>query len=164
MRAHLPRARSEKGRLMKHSLRATLLVACLVSFGLTLGLTGASGSQTAKGPKDLDQALVKKLRDEARGSVTISTKKGTKFLSFLRAGENGDLYPKGSSSSARDKARGFVREFGGVLGSSGADSDLVQASSAPDGLGGTTVTYEQRYGDLPVYGGVVRARLDESNN
>ena len=57
-----------------------------------------------------------------------------------------------------------MREFGGVLGSSGADSDLVQASSTPDGLGGTTITYIQRYGDLPVYGGVVRARLDASNN
>ena len=149
---------------MTASRRLTWALASLAFLLFTLGLGSASGGAAAKGPKDLDQALVKKLRDEARGSVTITTKRGTKFLSFVRAGQSGDLYPKGSSGSARDKARGFVREFGGVLGSSGADSDLVQVSSTADGLGGTTITYEQRYGDLPVYGGVVRARLDASDN
>jgi Zn-dependent metalloprotease len=149
---------------MTASRRLTWVLASLAFLLFTLGLGSASGGAVAKGPKNLDQALVKKLRDEARGSVTVSTMRGTTFLSFVRAGQNGDLYPKGSSSSAGDKARGFVREFGGVLGSSGADSDLVQASSTPDALGGTTITYLQRYGDLPVYGGVVRARLDASNN
>jgi Zn-dependent metalloprotease len=149
---------------MTASRRLTWALASLVLLLFTLGLGSASGGAVAKGPKNLDQALVEKLRDEARGSVTITTKRGTSFLSFVRAGQNGDLYPKGSSGSARDKARGFVREFGGVLGSSGADSDLVQASSTPDGLGGTTITYVQRYDELPVYGGVVRARLDASNN
>jgi Zn-dependent metalloprotease len=149
---------------MKHSLRVTLLVACLVSLGLTLGLGSASGGQTAKGPKNLDQALLQKLKETARGSVTASTKKGTNFVAFLGAGRDGDLYPKVGGSSEEAKAREFVREFGPLLGASGADADLVETSSATDELGSTHVTYEQRHNGLPVFGGVVKAHLDESGN
>jgi Zn-dependent metalloprotease len=131
---------------------------------LTVGLGTASGSGTAPGPKSLDPALVKKLRDTARGSVTIKTKKHTTFASFVGAGRNGDLYPKATGPSPAGKARGFMREFGGVLGSSGADSDLVQVSSDEDAYGNTHITYEQRYGSLPVFGGVVRAHVDAEGN
>ena len=122
------------------------------------------GWRDGQGPKNLDPALVQKLKDTARGSVTISTKKGTKFVGFVRAGQNGDLYPKGAAASKPAKAREFVREFGGVLGSSAADPDLVQTDVATDSLGATHITYEQRHDGLPVFGGVVKAHVDASGN
>ena len=146
---------------MTASRRLTWALASLAFVLFTLGLGSASGGAVAKGPKNLDQALVKKLRDEARGSVTITTKRGTKFLSFVRAGQNGDLYPKGSSGSARDKARGFVREFGGVLGAERRHSD-----ARPEPRRRPTRSAARRHlraastRDLPVFGGVVQAQLD----
>ena len=140
---------------MKISRRVTWALAGLTLLALTLGLGSASGGATAKGPKNLDPALLQKLKDTARGSVTISTKKGTKFVGFLRAGRNGDLYPKGAARRSEAKAREFVREFGAVLGASGADADLVQTDSTTDALGSTHVTYEQRHNGLP---GVRRRR------
>ena len=111
---------------MRVSRHVTWAVAALVLAVLTVGLGTASGSATAPGPKSLDPALVQKLKDTARGSVTISTKKHTTFATFVRAGRNGDLYPKQTGPSPNGKARGFVREFGGVLGSSGADEFTCQ--------------------------------------
>ena len=140
---------------MTVSRRVMWALAGLTLIALTVGLTSASGGATAKGPKNLDPALVQKLKDTARGSVTISTKKGTKFVGFVRAGQNGDLYPKGAAASKPAKAREFVREFGGVLGSSAADPDLVQTDVATDSLGATHITYEQRHDGLP---GVRRSR------
>ena len=148
---------------MKKSRRVTWALAGLTLLALTLGLGSASGGATAKGPKNLDQALLQKLKETARGSVAVSTKKGTKFVAFLGAGRNGDLYPKGGASKEA-KAREFVREFGPLLGASGADADLVQTDSTTDALGSTHVTYEQRHNGLPVFGGVVKAHLDDAGN
>ncbi len=148
---------------MKKSRRVTWALAGLTLLALTLGLGSASGGATAKGPKNLDQALLQKLKETARGSVAVSTKKGTKFVAFLGAGRNGDLYPKGGASKEA-KAREFVREFGPLLGASGADADLVQTDSTTDALGSTHLTYEQRHNGLPVFGGVVKAHLDDAGN
>ncbi|HET9666790.1 MAG TPA: M4 family metallopeptidase, partial [Desertimonas sp.] len=148
---------------MKKSRRVTWALAGLTLLALTLGLGSASGGATAKGPTNLDQALLQKLKETARGSVAVSTKKGTKFVAFLGAGRNGDLYPKGGASKEA-KAREFVREFGPLLGASGADADLVQTDATTDALGSTHVTYEQRHNGLPVFGGVVKAHVDDAGN
>ena len=149
---------------MQRSMRVAWSVALAAALVMTVGLAGASGGATAKGPKDLDPALLQKLKDNARGSVTVSTKKGTKFVSFLRGGQNGDLYPSASGASKQAKARDFMREYGGLLGASSADPDLVQTDTATDALGDTHITYEQRHDGLPVFGGVVKAHLDSSGN
>jgi Zn-dependent metalloprotease len=149
---------------MKRSMRVTWSAALAVALVMTIGLGSASGGATANGPKNLDPALLQKLKDTARGSVTVTTKRGTKFVGFLRGGRNGDLYPKGTAASKPAKAREFVREFGPLLGASGADSDLVQTALATDALGATHVTYEQRHNGLPVFGGMVKAHLDANGN
>ena len=84
-------------------------MACLGAL-LVLGLVtvlGGAGSVEAKAGKgkSIDPALVKKLKDSARGSVTISMNEATKFASFIKAGRNGDLLPRSAlSRRARPRA------------------------------------------------------------
>ena len=44
-------------------------------------------------PPGVDPNLIKKLKQNARGTVSISTKKSTEFASFVRVSKGGDLHP-----------------------------------------------------------------------
>jgi hypothetical protein len=66
--------RSDKGRTnvkrSRHLVRAGLLLAVL---GLAIAMSGAaSGGSAKQNDKRIDPALVKRLKDNARGSVSIS--------------------------------------------------------------------------------------------
>ena len=138
------------------------IVAALFGLAAIMGVTASAGTAAA-GPKKMDQALLKKLKDSARGSVTVASKKSTGFAAFLGAGRNGDLLP-GKSGSAPGKAKDFIAEYGGLLGVGNANSDLVQTDVSTDTIGATHVTYEQRYNGLPVFGGEIKAHVDEAGN
>ncbi|MDQ5821571.1 MAG: M4 family metallopeptidase, partial [Actinomycetota bacterium] len=139
-------------------VRVALLAALLC---LTFGIAGSAGASSSG--NGIDPALAKQLRDEARGSVTISEKKATKSAGFIRAGANGDLRPSDKSGSPSEKANGFLKKYGALVGATG-ESQLVQKSARSDGLGGTQIRYEQVYNGVPVWGGQLVARLDASNN
>ena len=93
------------------------------------------------GRKSIDPALVKKLKDSARGSVTISVNPATEFASFIVSGRNGDLLP-GTQHSPMARRRASS-------GSSAASSvSRMRLRSRPDrgvtdDVGATHVTYEQ---------------------
>lgn len=140
-------------------VRVGLLAALLC---LTFGIAGSSGA-SSNSAKGIDPALAKQLRDEARGSVTISEKKATKTAGFIRAGVNGDLQPSDKSGSPSGKANGFLKKYGALVGATG-ESQLVQQSVQSDGAGGTQVRYGQVYKGVPVWGGQLIARLDANNN
>ena len=54
----------------------------LVVLGLATGIATASTAGTARVGSSIDPALVKKLKHNARGSVSISLKKSTSFAGF----------------------------------------------------------------------------------
>jgi Zn-dependent metalloprotease len=158
--------RSEKGRTnvkrSRHLVRAGLLLAVL---GLAIAMSGAaSGGSAKQNDKRIDPALVKRLKDNARGSVSISEKQSTEAAGFVRAGQNGDLLPADRAASPQGKAKGFLREYGSLLGATADGSDLVETSSFTDALGSTHVSYEQVYKGVPVFGATIRAHLDKDNN
>jgi Zn-dependent metalloprotease len=135
---------------------------------LALGFPASAGADPGGpngrgGPKQIDPSLVKKLKDGARGSVTISINPATEFASFIESGRNGDLLP-GERAQPKGKAKQFIKQFGGILGVADANADLVQAGAFTDTLGATHVTYEQRYDGLPVYGGVVKVHVDAAGD
>ncbi|HEX6128814.1 MAG TPA: M4 family metallopeptidase [Candidatus Limnocylindria bacterium] len=136
---------------------------------LILGLVLANGftpGASAAPPEDrgkLDPALVKELKDGARGSVSLSINQATGFASFIVSGRNGDLIPQ-ERAQPQGKAKGFLKKFGAVMGVGNADSELVQVSVTTDELGATHVTYAQQYRGLRVYGGVLKAHVDASGN
>ena len=91
----------------------------------------ASGGAAAKSSKGPDPALVAKLENSARGSVTIRTKKSTNAASFVKAGQNGDLLPsRRKGPSAQAKAHDFLTQYGALLGvderGSAADPDVAR--------------------------------------
>ncbi len=135
----------------------------LAVLGLATGIaTAATGSSVRVG-KEIDPALVKKLKDNARGSVAISTDKSTKFASFIKVGQNGDLLPSEKTKSPEGKARGFFKEYGGLLGIENAQTELVKSATRKE-KGATHLTYEQVYKGVPVFGGLVRVHLDADND
>lgn len=150
---------------MKFRLRKTPsgLLVLLLSLVLALGFPISAGAAPGGGPKQIDPSLVKKLKDSARGSVTISIDQATEFASFIQAGRNGDLLPSERGQPQR-KAKGFLKQYGGILGVADVDSDLVQTGASTDKLGATHVTYEQRYRGLPVYGGMLKVHVDAAGD
>ena len=132
----------------------------VLAFGFPFAVTAAPGGN---GPKSIDPALVKKLKDGARGSVSISLNEATNFASFIVAGRNGDLVPK-DHGQPNGKAKGFLKQYGAILGVADADSDLVETATSTDELGATHVTYEQQYNGLPVYGGIVKVHVDAAGD
>jgi Zn-dependent metalloprotease len=134
----------------------------LISLALMLSFPASAGAGGSGGAKAIDPALVQKLKDTARGSVTLSINEATNFASFVKAGRNGDLLPS-IKGTPQGKAKGFLRQFGGLLGL--ADTgDLVQTATSTDALGATHITYEQRYRGVPVFGGVLKAHVDKAGN
>ena len=148
---------------MKSRPRPTLigLLVLVLSLVLALGFPASAGAKP-NGLKQIDPTLVKKLKNSARGSVTISVDDATKFASFIRAGRNGDLAP-GMKAQPQGKAKGFLEKFGGILGVADT-SDLRQIGSTTDALGATHITYAQRYKGLPVFGGTLKVHLDAAGD
>ena len=80
--------------------------------------------------------------------MTVSTKKSTGFVGFVRAGKNGDLQPGNSNPTPQGKARGFLTEYGALFGVSDP-GQFVAAGSAQDAYGASHVSYEQVYKGVP---------------
>ena len=80
-------------------------------------------------PPGVDPALIKKLKKNARGNVSISTKKSTDFASFVRVSKDGDLLPSNRSNTPNGKANGFFAEYGGLFGVKNANAELALLST-----------------------------------
>ena len=133
---------------MRYRVRTCLLIGLV-----TVGPGGAAAG--AQGP---DPRLAQSLETRAWGSVEVSTKAGTGFAGFIKAGRNGDLLPS-SAAAPKAKAADFLARYEGLLGVGGA-SVLEPVSSAVDERGATHITYEQFYRGVPVFGAQVRAHVD----
>ena len=150
---------------MTSARRFGLLVvaaAALVVFVASSG-QGATSAKAVKAKSKPDPALLERLKQNARGSVTVSTKKSTGFVGFARAGRNGDLQPGNSSPTPQGKAQGFLAEYGALFGVSD-QGQLVAAGSAKDAYGASHVSYEQVYKGIPVFGAQIRAHIDKDGN
>ncbi|HZJ24022.1 MAG TPA: hypothetical protein VFD54_11975, partial [Anaerolineales bacterium] len=75
-------------------------------------------------PPGVDPNLIKKLKQNARGTVSISTKNSTEFASFVRVSKDGDLQPGNRSNTPNGKANGFLAEYGGLFGVKNAAAEL----------------------------------------
>jgi Zn-dependent metalloprotease len=115
-------------------------------------------------PPGVDPELVRKLRRNARGSVSISTKKSTDMASFVQVSRGGDLHPGNSSNTPNGKARGFFAEYGGLFGVRNANTELTEISTFTDGHGFTHISYRQVYRGVPVFAAVLQAHVSSSND
>lgn len=114
-------------------------------------------------PPGVDPELIRKLKNNARGSVSISTNKSTNFASFVRVDKNGDLLPGNSDRSPQGKANGFFAQYGKLFGVSNANNELSELASFTDDQGVSHVSYQQVYKGVPVFAAILRAHLSADN-
>ncbi|MGE5251968.1 MAG: PA domain-containing protein, partial [Bacteroidota bacterium] len=111
----------------------------------------------------VDPELIKRLKQNARGEVSVSTNKSTEFASFVRVSRKGDLLPGNRSKTPQGKALGFFAQYGRLFGVQDAASELVFQGVTKDNQGATHLTYHQMYKGVPVFAGILKAHLDRSN-
>ena len=128
------------------------------------GVTPTQGATPTTARSQSDQNLVNRLRDDARGSVSVTREDSTHRFGFVAAGRNGDLMPSVAAAKARpaDKSRAFLDEYGALLGATDP-TQLHRTDSSTDRYG-STQTYVQRYRGVPVFGAMIRTHLDPSGN
>src|SRR4026209_79009 len=102
-------------------------------------------------PPGVDPNLIKRLKQNARGDVAISTKKSTEFASFVRVSKGGDLHPANQDKTPNGKAYGFFAQYGGLFGIKNANTELTPLSTFTDSRGATHISYQQVYYGVPVF-------------
>ena len=113
-------------------------------------------------PPGIDPNLIKRLKENARGAVSISTKKSTEFASFVRVSKGGDLHPGNQDKTPNGKAYGFFAQYGGLFGIKDANSELTPLSSFTDSRGATHISYQQVYNRVPVFAAILQAHVDSN--
>ena len=111
-------------------------------------------------PPGVDPNLIKRLKENARGAVSISTKKSTEFASFVSVSKGGDLHPGNADKTPNGKAHGFFAQYGGLFGIKDANTELAQLSTFTDGKGATHISYQQVYKGVPVFAAILQAHTD----
>jgi Zn-dependent metalloprotease len=114
-------------------------------------------------PPGVDPELIRRLKNSARGSVSISTNKSTDFASFVRVDKNGDLLPGNSDRSPQGKAHGFFAQYGGLFGVRNANNELSELASFTDNQGASHVAYQQVYNGVPVFAAILLAHVSANN-
>ena len=111
-------------------------------------------------PPGVDPDLVRRLKQNARGDVAISTEKSTEFASFVRVSKGGDLHPGNNSNTPNGKALGFFAQYGGLFGVKNANTELSELSTFTDKHGATHISYQQVYQGVPVFAAILQAHTD----
>jgi Zn-dependent metalloprotease len=111
-------------------------------------------------PPGVDPNLIKRLKQNARGDVAISTRKSTEFASFVRVSQGGDLHPGNQDKTPNGKAHGFFAQYGGLFGIKDANTELTPLFSFTDSRGATHTSYQQVYNGVPVFAAILQAHMD----
>ncbi len=147
--------------MMKQALRKGFRLALLLLFASMATNSPTSAAQAD--PPGVDGDLIKHLRQNARGNVSISTKKSTDFASFVSVSKGGDLHPGNRNKTPQGKAKGFFAEYGGLFGVRDADTELTLLSTSTDSRGATHMSYRQMYKGVPVFAAILKTHVDANN-
>lgn len=138
--------------------------------GVALALIGAGAAvvpMTAADAKP-DPGLAEQMRAAAQGTPRTATDPSSGRLGFVRAAKDGDLMPSVAAARSGDpakaaaaKSRAWLDKYSPTLGA--RPGELTQSSAVHDNYG-TTVTYVQTYQGLPVFGGMIKANVDNDGD
>jgi Zn-dependent metalloprotease len=110
------------------------------------------------------ESLVQQMKNEAQGSVALSAESATGKVGFIRAGAKGDLMPSVQATSqqaAVKKTTTYLDQYGAAFGA--AKGELRQAGVLTSKYG-WTVTYQQFYKGVPVFGSMIKANVDKAGD
>ena len=122
-----------------------------------------NGLIQSNSPQKVDQDLIRRLKQNARGTVSISTKKSTEVASFVRVSKGGDLQPGNRNNTPQGKVIGFFGEYGALFGVKNANSELRLVSTFKDSQGVTHLSYQQVYRGVPVFAAILQAHVNANN-
>lgn len=142
----------------------------LLSRGLALAVVGAGLAalpmvtvQAAPAQKADDNG-VRAMKNEADGLVSLSGESATKRVGFIRVARGGDLMPSRAASGrdgAAQKADAYLEKYAANFG---ARPDELRRTGVEHSSVGWTVSYEQSYRGVPVFGSMLRAHVDKQGD
>jgi Zn-dependent metalloprotease len=107
---------------------------------------------------------VRAMRNEADGTVAVSSERATGRVGFIRLRGQGDLLPSVGASTAATaaaKATAYLDTYAANFGARPGELTQDQVTRTPSGW---TVTYTQRYRGVDVFGSMLRAQVDEQGD
>lgn len=134
---------------------------------MTFAITGtpSAADDAAAKPAAGETSVTAKMRAAADGAVRISKDQASGKVGFVAArGADADLLPgveATDAASAASKAETYLNRFGTAFGVGSAQ--LARTGTVKDNYG-WVVSFEQRYRDVPVFGGTVKASLDDAGD
>ena len=143
----------------------------LLTQGIALAVLGAGlvaapslQAQAEPAAKRADGNGVQAMKNEADGLVSLSGESATGRVGFIRVKGDGDLLPSRAADSraaAAQKADAYLDKYAANFGARPAELSRqgVEATGA-----GWTVTYSQSYRDIPVFGSMLRAQVDQQGD
>ncbi len=138
---------------------------CLALLGA--GLAAVPGLQATAATTSTvvaGESLVQQMRNEARGSVALSTERATGKVGFIRSGNKGDLFPAVEGDSLRgavDKTTAYLKQYGAAFGARAGELSQSGVTSSPLGW---TVSFKQSYKGVPVFGSLLKANVDKAGD
>ncbi|HKO97688.1 MAG TPA: M4 family metallopeptidase [Pyrinomonadaceae bacterium] len=172
----------------RHLRFCIALIFCMAALGLSAFRVAqnadAAGSSQAtpqkSKPVSLAQAkassraaaALEKVKARATSALTSHVARETGHFDFVRANDGGVLTTDNSSASAEQRALGFLREHGGLVGMSDAErasnganargvSALKVAKVVKDQIGSSHVKLNQSYEGLPVFGAQLIVHMND---
>ena len=124
----------------------------------------ASAGAAPGGAKQIDPALVKKLKDSARGSVTISLDEATQLRLVHQGGSQRRPARRATKARRRARPRASSSSTAASSVSPTPTPTSCRSESSTDKLGATHITYAQQYRGLPVFGGMLKVHVDAAGD
>ena len=136
--------------------------------------TGQPNTQTGK-KMTISKAALAAVKSKFTG-VEISVSSATGAAAFIRVKNNSaDLAANVSlrqskrtgaanfQNAATAKSKAFFRDHAGLFGIEKTDENLQVQKSEPDETGGTHQTFQQYFGGVPVFAGIIKTHFDKNN-
>ncbi len=146
-------------------IRTTRFVALVV-----LSIAFSHPAQAAKGKREpIDPAGIARLIADSGGNAKVSVHEATGAARFVRTAPGQKLgLQKQAARAASDEAKKgrsaeFLEAYGSIFGITSVAAELKEVRVAKDRQGGTHITYQQVYRDLPVFAGELRSHFDASD-
>lgn len=137
---------------------------CLVLLGAGLAAAPTVSAAAHAQPSTPGGSLVERLRETADGGLRISTERSTGRIGFVRAARGGDLLPDvpaAGTAGALDKADAYLDQYAPAFG---AEPGQLRRTTTTTTRLGSTITYEQDYRGVPVFGSALKVNVDRGGD
>ena len=109
------------------------------------------------------EEAIEAINENATSPVIVSSRSGTSEANFIRAEEGGDLLPQYKARTPEEKVLEFFKQYGDLFGIRDVSTELQLIDKQTDSIGVHSLTYQQSYAGVAVFGGQLKARVTSDN-